>query len=146
MPSEDPYRPPTAALKDSGPPRPNWWWKTFFWITLMLTILFAAAFPFLESLTAFDYVDFLLSVIALVGIFGFSHHKQIGRVVFWRYFFYIALLESIFFSVALPILGIPRYGSSEIDFSIIFEIGYTLLFLWALHSYAYKATLIWQRN
>ena len=113
----------------------------------MLTVLSLAAFPGLENLTLFDYVDFLLSLIALVGIFGFSYRKRIGTVVFWRYFFYAVLLETIVFIAVLPILGIPRYGTSDVGYSMmIFEIVYAVVFLWALYSYAYKDKLIWNRG
>jgi len=145
MSEENPYEPPDTQLEKKTAPRNAGWWKVF-WLTVVLMVLSAAALPAMPDLGAFDYFDFLLSVVTSVGLFGFAFHKPVGGVVFWRYFFYVALVESIFFSLVLPIASVPVYGQViSIDAFYVIGLAFTIALLWAIYQYAYKCSFLWPR-
>ena len=145
--TNNPYKSPNSELgTPDGKPQNSKWWKAFFWITFLFTLLGFIVIPFLDNLALYDYVDFALTVVVLVGLYGFSHYKQVGKVIYWRYIFYIALIQSIIFVLVFPLLGIPRYGSDTIDLMYFFEIAYTLIILLALNRYAYKVPFVWHKS
>ena len=107
-------------------------------------LLIVTGIPFLESVSGFDYVDIFFSVVGTVGLFGFAFYKRIGKMVYWRYFFYLVLSESIFYSLALPLVGYERYGElASMNGMYAFEILYAAIYLSALYFYAYKRSFIW---
>jgi hypothetical protein len=141
----NPYQTPQSSL-DSKPGKPNntIWWKIFFGISAFFILLTVIMLPFMAS-TYMDYVDMIVSTIGVVGLFGFAFYKPIVNVVIWRYFFYIALVESIIYSGALVFMGIKRYGEPpSFDAIYAFEIVYVALYLAALYLYAYRRNYIWK--
>ncbi len=141
----NPYKQPEAPL----PPHPTntIWWKLYFCLAAVLTILSLMGMPSLKTFTVFDYVDLILSAIAVVGLYGFAYYQRIGNVVFWRYFFYAALVESVFFSGILPAVGAKRFGQeTTIDVYYLLEIALAVLMLVAIYRYAYKRPFIWSRS
>lgn len=141
----NPYEPPLSHLESSGgKPKNSIWWKLFFWISLLLTLMGVPGLAVTKGLTLLDYADFILSVMAVVGLYGFAYYKRIGNVVFWRYFFYATLIETLVFSLMFPLLGVPRYGAKTLNYWYFFEIAYSLLILSALHRYAYRSALVWK--
>ena len=140
----NPYKPPASSLGTSGGrPRISVWWKVFFWLSLIISVPSALAIASLKGLTLLDYADFALSLVAIVGLYGFSYGKRIGNVVFWRYFFYVVLVETTIISLVFPLLGLPRYGSADITSLYIIEIAIALLILSALYRYAYRSAFVW---
>lgn len=144
MPEEDPYQPPEAPLVTQPVEQTSIWWKVLFWLTLLLMVLSTIGLPLIENLSWFDYLDYLLSIVATVGLFGFAFSRRIGTVVFWRYFFYVVLLESFIFSVLFPLFGIPSYGDvTPLGGWYAFGLAYTVALLWAIYHYAYRRPLLW---
>jgi len=95
----------------------------------------------------FDRVDLFLSIFALLGLFGVAYSKQILTVVFWRYFFYFGMIETILYSIVLPFIGYERYGKPFIFNGLyVLEIVYAVILLYVLHSYAYRKPYIWMVN
>ena len=142
----NPYKPPDSPLSDSaGKPGRSAWWKGFFWLSAAFTLLSLPALATSKVLTPLDYADCVFTLIALVGLYGYSYSKRIGDVVFWRYFFYAALLETAVFTLVFPLVGVPRYGSTIINSWYIVEIAYALLVLLALYRYAYRAAFTGSR-
>ena len=144
----NPYKPPQAPLEpESGPGSANTiWWKSYFWLTVVFAVLGLVGMSSLESSTVFDYIDFVISLTAVVGTYGFAYYKRVGNMVFWRYFFYVALLESVFFSAVLPAMGVKRYGEAPTFGALyLFEIAYAILLLTAIYQYAYRRPFIWTR-
>ncbi|TQV67996.1 hypothetical protein FKG94_24490 [Exilibacterium tricleocarpae] len=144
---QDPYKPPTSDLDKGDPGRSNsFWWKFYCWFNASAMLIAMIALPQLEGQTLLDTLDVAVSVVATVGLFGFAYYKPIYTMVFWRYFFYVALLETLLYSVLLPALGVKRYGEvSALDGYYLFELGYATLMLSALNMYAYKRPFIWRR-
>jgi hypothetical protein len=142
----NPYKRPEAPPEPAHPIN-TIWWKLYFWLAAALTILSLLGMPSAEGFTVFDYVDFILSATALVGLYGFAYYERIGSVVFWRYFFYVALVESVFFSGILPAVGAKRFGQeTTIDAYYLLEIALAVLMLAAIYRYAYWRPFIWNRS
>lgn len=140
--SEDPYSPPGSDL---GPPRKrrseSIWWKLYFNISALLLALSMVTITQVPELTmsVFDRIDIALSMVALVGLFGFAYSRPIARRVFWQWFFYLALVEGLIYSILMPLLGQPRYGElTRFDLWYLFEIGYAIALYCALYQYAFK--------
>lgn len=103
--------------------------------------------PFMEGLSAFDYLDFVASIVSTVGLYGFAFYKRIGDVVFWKYFFLFVFVESVVISIVFPTVGLPTYGEvAQFDGVLAFNVSYTSVLLWALYQYAYKRPFIWTRG
>lgn len=141
----NPYKPPSSPLGvPDGKPKNSVGWKVVFWTSLIFMLLGIPGWSSIKGLTVLDYADFALSWVAVAGLYGFAYYKRVGNVVFWRYFFYVTLIETMVFSLVFPILGVPRYGATAINYWYIFEIAYGLLILWALHRYAYRSAFVWK--
>ena len=142
---EHPYRPPQAPLGNSEPPTSNTLgWKIFFWALAMLTLMAMGALPPLGALSIFDKVDLALTIVTLIGIFGFAYYHPVLNVVFWRYFFYVVLFDVFLLSVVFPLLGVPRYGHvATLGIDYLFELLFSGVLLFALYGYAYRRPFIW---
>jgi len=130
----DPYRPPV----------PSFWWRLFFGFDCLLVAINILNVPFVEEIGIVETLDFIVTNIAFIGLCGFIFSKPIGSVIFWRYFFYGALLESILVLVIYPLLGLPLYGLDLTLWWWLFNCAITALSLIALNLYAYKLRHIWQ--
>ena len=98
----------------------------------------------LEILSFFDALDLMISIVGTVGLYGFAYYKPVGSVVFWRYFFYIVLFESLVYSLLLPMLGVEQYGQVvSLDENYLISLIYLGFYLVALNAYAYKRPFIW---
>ena len=144
---QNPYEPPEADLDPRDPvPKNSIWWRAFFSFAAVLMTLGILAIPFMSDLTLLDLIDFVASIIAFVGLFGFAYYKPIGSVVFWRYFFYFMLFESVVFIIVLPLIGATRYGQpTALDAIYLFEMIYAYVLLSALYFYAYRRPFVWTR-
>jgi hypothetical protein len=121
-------------------------WRVFFWISAVLMSLVLSFMSF-ELLSPFDWIDVLVSVIGTVGLYGFAYYRPVASVVFWRYFFYIVLIESLVYTFVLPVMGVEQYGQVvNFDGSFLLGVFYLGFYLAALNAYAYKRPFIWQRN
>lgn len=130
-----------AAIQNSAA------WKTFFWMTASLMSLSFFALPLMTNLSLFDYADFILSLISAVGLYGFVYGKPLVSMVFWRYLFYLLLIESILISVIFPLAGIPVYGEKT-AFDTLYLVGclYMIAILYAIYHYAYRCPFIWKQR
>ena len=121
-------------------------WQAFFYVTTFLvTLNFANAALVLKSnLSLFDYLDLAISGTATVGLYGLAFQKRIGRIVFWRYFFYIVAIETLIVTLIFPLLSIPLYGQAS-QFSAWYVIGsvFFTAVIYGNYIYAYKQPRIW---
>ena len=146
--SENPYSPPESNLDQPEKKLPeSIWWKVYFGISSFLILITIAGLFLIEEfkISKFDYVDFSLSMVAMTGLFGLAFSRPIGKQVFWRYFFYIALVETLFYSIALPMAGVARFGEvTSFDTWHAFEIAYTVPLIWGLYLYSFKRDYNWR--
>jgi len=121
-------------------------WKGYFAFSVYAVIVSSLYVPTITSLTYVDVLDFAVSLVAVVGLYGFVYSVRIGKVVFWRYFFYLALLESLVFCLLIPLFGGSRYGREfHLEPAYPVELLYIGIMLYALNLYAYKRPALWKR-
>jgi len=146
--SDNPYRPPESNLDfPVKQPKESIWWKVYFVLSMLMTLLAFVGVALVEALTVsiFDYVDSGLSLVALIGLFGFAFSIPIGKPYFWGYFFYLILVETLFYSLALPVSGVARFGEvTQFGGFYAFEIAYVIPLIWALYLYAFKRKKLWE--
>jgi hypothetical protein len=145
--TDDPYRPPNSDLKgnNSKPPSQNTAWRVYFGFNSLLIILNFLSVPFLKSIGLIEIIDFTFANISFVGLCGFMFSKPIGKVIFWRYFFYAASLEALFVFTLYPLFGWEIFDQVlTIDAWYLFSVVNTFFMLVALNLYAYKAKAIWR--
>lgn len=143
--SDDPYRPPNSNFDVPPPKRNSLPWIVLFWITATSTVLSAIALTTIPGITFLDLLSMIVTIGMMVGFYGFAYYKPIINIVFWRYFFYVALLDFAVMNIALPLLGIETYGQiSKLDGYYLFGLAYTIVILYGLNHYAYKRAFIWQ--
>ncbi|MEM7250066.1 MAG: hypothetical protein AAF493_01495 [Pseudomonadota bacterium] len=141
--SNDPYQPPSSH-RPPTPPRNALGWKVFFWLLALMMYLGVSGLPPLWTLSVFDLIDLAISFVTIAGMFGFAYSRPLGSVVFWRYFFYVALIDSILMSVLFPLIGVARYGQvATFGFAYVFELAFVWVVLYALHSYAFRSPTVW---
>ena len=120
--------------------------KSFFWLTSALLVLSLISVILQQKATFIDRIDLFLSIFATLGLFGIAYSKAILTVVIWRYFFYFGIIETLYYSILLPLIGYERYGKPFVFNGLyVFEIIYAVLLLYVLHAYAYKNSSIWMR-
>jgi hypothetical protein len=145
--NRNPYEPPESKVSDKKlSPKQLLMWKVYFAFSLYAAIISSLYVPTIADLSYFDVLDFAISLVAVVGLYGFTYSVRFGTVVFWRYFFYLALIEAIIFCLFLPLFGLPRYGRAfHFDAFYLFELGYIVPMLYALNTYAYKRPTLWKK-
>ena len=144
----NPYQTPNTNVDPNEPePKNTLFWKVFFWFNAIVTALTLISLPFIDLLSVIDQIDLIITLIAIAGLYGYAYYRPIGRVVFWRYFFYVVLFESLLYNFYLPLSGASRYGEpTPFDAYYIVEIIFVVFMLIAMHRYAYRLPFIWQRN
>lgn len=144
--SQNPFEPPEKVSGRRSTSRYMLLWKAYFAFSVYAAIVSSMFVPTIANLSYMDVLDFAVSLIAVVGLYGFIYSARIGRVVFWRYFFYVALLESIIFCLFVPLFGGSRYGREfHFDLYYLVELLYIGIMLYALNMYAYKRPAVWKK-
>lgn len=146
--SRNPYEPPESKLSDRAPsPRFILLWKGYFVFSLYVAVVSSVYVPTIRHLSYFDVLDFSVSLVAVVGLYGFTYSVRFSKVVCWRYFFYLALVDRIIFCVFLPLFGVARYGRDfHFNAYYLFELSYVIPMLYALNAYAYKRPALWRKS
>ena len=118
-------------------------WKAYFWVALIADLslaTFAFAFPEIYDTTEITYIDFMVSAVAMIGMFGFSYRKRIARRSFWKAQFPIILSWDLYAAG-----GDWTVWDSFSEFSPTIAIYLTLglpLYI-ALYRYAFKEDETW---
>ncbi len=148
--SENPYRPPGAELIQGGGAAPagtHLGWKIFFWIAVVLTVLSGFSVPFITAMSSLDWIDLGASFVSVVGLGGLAFQKGIGRRRFWLAFFGLSVIWNIAYGIVLPLVGIPIYGQVlSVDVAYAISLVFTVLMLWALYTYAWRADHLWSHT
>jgi hypothetical protein len=116
-------------------------WKVYFWLlTLSLAALYGFTF-YSTTVPVFCYFDVPISVVGLVGLFGFAHHKRIAHAMYWRMWFFGLLLWDTLFNLVLS--GWVRMEPVDMLGSIIIY-GLLVPEYVALYLYGFRSKPIWQ--
>ncbi|MCE4047654.1 MULTISPECIES: hypothetical protein [Bacillaceae] len=113
---------------------------TIFW-TIYIGLLGTAAIGFLikgKYKTTLSKIDFALSVITWIGLFGFVTDTQIWTPLIWKIVFFVGLAWEILYGVFLN----DHYGEEpEEDVPFIIVIIFFIIFVgplyYGLYSYAF---------
>lgn len=142
---EDPYQPPAAELT-AGEATVTWPWRLFLGVNVVLLSLLLVIPGVFDQMNGFDAFDLVVSLVGLIGLAGLAFNRRIGPQRFWRGFFVVILVESIVYTIGLPLLGVDSYGeSARWDFFKLFEILLASVAVYAIHVYAHRRESLWQR-
>ena len=145
--SENPYRPPDAELtqgSSSAPVGTHVGWKILFWVALVLTALGGFSVPFIPAMSSFDWTDLGASFVSLVGLGGLAFQRGLGPRRFWTVFFALSIVWNIVYGIVLPLAGVPLYGQLlTFDVAYTISLGFIVLMLYALYTYAWRAEHLW---
>jgi hypothetical protein len=125
-------------------------WKGFFFLMVVLTIGgYALPFLYPEEIGQNEFQDLALLPLylaQLVGLFGFAYWRAIGTRRIWQWIFGATVLETAWMTHGF----LSESPPSELGSVFVIGLAATLipllaLFLWALFSYAFRATHLWAK-
>ena len=73
-------------------------WKVYFWIWAGMHLLIYPLWLIAEG-TLPKYIDAAVSLLALLGIYGFAYKKKIFNPLFWRIGFFLFIGWDIFYNL-----------------------------------------------
>ncbi|MBI2330553.1 hypothetical protein HYU94_04120 [Candidatus Daviesbacteria bacterium] len=128
------------------------WWKIYFWVLLILTIIgFIVSVPLLTSLTFADWRGVAESVLIVIGAYAYVFKKEVFRSQVWKILFWyliifwsLDLLYHLFLGQSLDFLQVLFKNSSEVsgsiggDFGVLASIILGLPALYAIYKLAYR--------
>ena len=92
----DPYKTPQSDIQ-LNEPTPKLWWKVFFWFILILDVMVVILLVRDPSETATDIASHLgISSVILLGVFGYSHNKQIFTKKFWPWIIPVGIVNDLY--------------------------------------------------
>ncbi len=114
-------------------------WKIYFWL---LSLLLFAAYVIIaiDGLTVFDVMDIPISIIALIGLYGFAFKKKIFVKEFWKLWAFVIVLWDIsynFFLATYP--DVSKFETAMVLLILLPEYV-------ALSLYAYFPTTLWKES
>jgi hypothetical protein len=117
-------------------------YKAYFWFFLFLLVLTYGQILSGQP-TPYDLLDMPFSLVALAGLFGFSHGRRLINRRFWMAYFPVQIAWDLFYlsnkTYALPL------GGSLAQFNVGLFIACLLVapFYVALFHYAYRSEAFW---
>jgi hypothetical protein len=110
-------------------------WKFYFWL---FSIVIAASWIQLGfvKLTAHDIIDIPVTVLGLVGLFGFAYRRRIGFAVIWRVLSVAVLAWDIYYNL--------QAGRTLTPFASVLLI--TAPCYVALVLYGYRSRSLWSKE
>jgi len=121
-------------------------WKIYFFI-LSFLLLIAYFDIFRSGATLFDFVDVIISLIALLGLFGYSFQRKIYNVRLWRTWLFVIVIWDVVYNLLLThTVGVAQI---QIKLSLV-EYMLTMLIILpeyiALFLYGYKSPNFWKAH
>ncbi len=128
------------------------WWKIYFWIILILTVIgFIGSVPLLTSLTFADWRGVAESVLIVIGAYAYVFKKEVFRNQVWKILFWyliifwsLDLLYHLFLGQSLDFLQVLFKNSSEVtssiggDFGVLASVVLGLPAVYAIYKLAYR--------
>lgn len=118
-------------------------WKIYFFIlTGLLLVLYAITFSGpLEGVL--HYLDVPISMVALLGIYGYAFKRPIGHYNLWKIWFFVIVLWDGFYNL-IPFKAAVFQPSDLVAILIGYGIiipGYVALYL-----YGFRSQSLWERK
>jgi hypothetical protein len=119
-------------------------WKIYFFILLFL-LLFSYADIMYKVATFFDYADIIISLIALLGLFGYSFQRKIYARKLWSTWFIVIIIWDVVHNMFITkLLGLAQnniqFGLAEYLLGMLIVLPEYI----ALYLYGYKSTDLWK--
>jgi hypothetical protein len=107
-------------------------WKIYF--ILLVAFLFYGYQLLAGQLNAWYYIDLLISLLSLVGLFGLAWKQRFFSAHFWKTYFTIYLMWELVFNLIID----PYVNKTELGFSIILGFAMFLPLYASLYIYGFK--------
>ncbi len=125
----NPYDAPKSEVIAAGISPRSAWWKVYFFVITLLSVLGMGSILLSEGVGVIDYIEFLMLLIATAGLYGFVFRKKVFVSGFWWPFLALYILLDLFYD---SLTGIDlREGIEDQEYYVSVLIGYAL----ALPSY-----------
>jgi len=82
------------------------WWKIYFWIYLILSVVGIFALLQHTPLGLVDILGLLLSIVLLLAIYAYAFKKNILQVSYWKILFWIVIF--LFVEEMLELFVLPK--------------------------------------
>lgn len=123
------------------------WWKIYFWIVLVLTII-GVVFVYggLESWDFAAFFEIITSIIGLMAVYAVAYGKKILNPTFWKVMFWLIVVNWVFnmFYAFTPLgeaLSLPGWLSSKTVGSpqeLLFGMVFSMPIAYAVYKLAYQ--------
>jgi hypothetical protein len=115
-------------------------WKIYFW-GLLILLAFSYISLFSSNPNMLAYIDTVISVIALIGLYGYAFKRKIFRFNFWKSFFFVIVVWNFCYIAYLQahseLNATTDLLINFISFSIALP-GYIAIYL-----YGFKSKFLW---
>jgi hypothetical protein len=119
-------------------------WKIYF-IILSFLLLIAYFDIISKGSTFFDYLDIIISLIALLGLFGYSFRKQIFEMRLWQTWLFVIVNWDILYNLVLThTLGVAQNNIKLGFIEYIISVFMVLPEYIALYLYGFKSSDLWK--
>lgn len=126
----DIYKPPQSDLEVDAElnKRPHGIWRVFFWINIGLAPLSLLALLVLPKLGPLDYIDMLIFLYSLPGLYSYAYNKRLLPATVWKFSFALYLMWFLGYEIIGPLLiEMAHYGEpAVIDAYITISLAFTL--------------------
>ena len=125
-------------------------WKIYFWLMAFLVGLSAIGRVYLyftrEIVTVYDLVESLISLIAIVGLYGFVYQKPLAAPLFWKFIWILLLLTWIWSFFSAKNAGmIEKFGFAKAALLITLIAGLAVPSLIGLYLYSFRSNALWNK-
>ena len=125
-------------------------WKIYFWVFLLI-LLIGYAVIFLGSPSIWDFLDVIISLIAISGLFSYAYQKKILSCNFWKAWLFVIFFWDIIYNLLLSqIFGLAQNISFDIEKLSIMEmiISWVLIIpeYIALYLLGFKSSDFWENT
>jgi hypothetical protein len=118
-------------------------WKIYFFI-LSFLLLIAYFDIFRTGATLFDFVDVIISLIALLGLFGYSFQRKIYEKKLWQIWLFVIIIWDVIYNLLLThTLGVAQNSIKLSLGGYIFNMLTLLPEYFALYFYGYQSSDLW---
>ena len=119
-------------------------WKIYFWLLIVLTV---PSYFWQGFSRSWEIIDFILFIVAMIGLFAFSWQKKMFTQLFWKTYLPTYIIWNVFYQYFLPL---PQ-KVSEVDLgglsqSMTATITWIIFFplIIALYLYGFKRAELWK--
>ena len=140
-----PYEPPSASLEAAPKPVRSVGWKIYLWAIVSLIVLAYASFgpAWMQPL---DYIDFAISTVGLVGLFGYAYSRQIFSEEFWRIWLPIEVIWDLTYILVVTRMGLGNQ-IDDAPTNTLEDLLWMLIVLplyVALFRYGHRSAALWR--